>query len=201
MMRKNWFIRCTIIAIIAIFLFVCVHVMINKDSVEYTVVVKSQNSDQDTPFQPQEDLIRTIISNESSNINFHINATSSDRENNANSAIVSVVSDVLHDTNVSNTTMGASSDDTVLNERTLERLKCILNCTNRSFEPLIRQRGEYWVLHNFVKAEHGPLECHETVTYTTHGDYTFMDNLVPLLEKYVVSICLLPADTRLSNFF
>uniref|UniRef100_A0A1A9VH53 Uncharacterized protein n=1 Tax=Glossina austeni TaxID=7395 RepID=A0A1A9VH53_GLOAU len=32
-------------------------------------------------------------------------------------------------------------------------------------------------------ADHGVLKCHEAVTYRTHSDYTFVDNLVPLLES------------------
>lgn len=26
--------------------------------------------------------------------------------------------------------------------------------------------------------------CYESVTYTTHGDYTFLDNMVPLIERW-----------------
>jgi hypothetical protein len=28
------------------------------------------------------------------------------------------------------------------------------------------------------------LKCYETITYTTHADYTFLDNLIPLLERW-----------------
>ncbi|XP_077284047.1 beta-1,4-glucuronyltransferase 1-like [Arctopsyche grandis] len=78
----------------------------------------------------------------------------------------------------------ATEDETVLDSATLKVLESILGCQDKSFEPSVKQRGEYWVLYNFVRAEHGPLGCYETVTYTTHSDFTFLDNLVPLLEKW-----------------
>lgn len=61
--------------------------------------------------------------------------------------------------------------------------RSILKCHDREYEPYISQRGDFWVLKNFVRAEHGELKCHETVTYTTHADYSFLDNLPPLLER------------------
>lgn len=46
-----------------------------------------------------------------------------------------------------------------------------------------QQRGDYWVLYNYVKSdlEHS---CEESVTYTTHADYSFLDNLLPLIERW-----------------
>lgn len=45
------------------------------------------------------------------------------------------------------------------------------------------QRGDFWVLKNYIRAEHEELRCFETLTYTTHSDFTFLDNLIPLLER------------------
>lgn len=59
----------------------------------------------------------------------------------------------------------------------------LLNCHDKDYDPYTVQRGDFWVLRNYVRADHGPLRCYETVTYTTHADYTFLDNLVPLLER------------------
>uniref|UniRef100_A0A182NEN0 Beta-1,4-glucuronyltransferase 1 n=1 Tax=Anopheles dirus TaxID=7168 RepID=A0A182NEN0_9DIPT len=64
------------------------------------------------------------------------------------------------------------------------KLRSLLNCHDRDYEPYIGQRGDFWVLKNYIRAEHGDLRCHETITYTTHADYTFLDNLVPLLERW-----------------
>ena len=44
-------------------------------------------------------------------------------------------------------------------------------------------RNNYWVLYNYVRAEKH-FNCNESITYTTHGDFTFMDNLEPLLERW-----------------
>jgi len=52
--------------------------------------------------------------------------------------------------------------------------------TPRSYYAL---RGPYWVLYNYIKSER-VFRCDESVTYTTHGDYTFLDNLIPLLERW-----------------
>jgi hypothetical protein len=59
----------------------------------------------------------------------------------------------------------------------------LLNCHTKEYEPYVEQRGDFWVLKNYIRAEHGALKCYETITYTTHADYTFLDNLIPLLER------------------
>ncbi|XP_054742232.1 beta-1,4-glucuronyltransferase 1 [Anastrepha obliqua] len=65
-----------------------------------------------------------------------------------------------------------------------ERLETLLNCYNRDYNPEVLQRGDFWVLKNYVRADHGALKCTETITYTTHADYSFLDNLIPLLERW-----------------
>ena len=44
-------------------------------------------------------------------------------------------------------------------------------------------RNQYWVLYNYIRAAR-QFNCDETITYTTHGDLTFLDNLEPLLERW-----------------
>ena len=44
-------------------------------------------------------------------------------------------------------------------------------------------RGKFWVLYNYIRAARR-FDCNETITYTTHGDFTFLDNLEPLLERW-----------------
>ncbi|XP_058453590.1 beta-1,4-glucuronyltransferase 1 [Malaya genurostris] len=70
------------------------------------------------------------------------------------------------------------------------KLRSLLNCHDRDYEPYIGQRGDFWVLKNYIRAEHGELRCHETITYTTHADYTFLDNLIPLLERWNAPVSL-----------
>ncbi|XP_075227166.1 beta-1,4-glucuronyltransferase 1 isoform X2 [Lycorma delicatula] len=65
-------------------------------------------------------------------------------------------------------------------EHTLQEL---IPCNDRKRESRTAQRGDYWVLYNYVQAEYQP-HCWETLTYTTHADYTFLDNLEPLLERW-----------------
>lgn len=74
-------------------------------------------------------------------------------------------------------------DDTVLPEATSLRLRTILECTERPFLYQIQQRGEFWALKNYVRAEHGAVPCHETITYTTHAGFEFLDNVQPLVER------------------
>ena len=45
------------------------------------------------------------------------------------------------------------------------------------------KRGSFRVLNNYVKAERS-YRCNESVTYTTHGDVTFLDNLIPLAKRW-----------------
>lgn len=56
-------------------------------------------------------------------------------------------------------------------------------CNEKSMEPRRAQRGDYWVLYNYVPMSMA-VRCWESVTYTTHADYTFLDNLEPLLERW-----------------
>ena len=44
-------------------------------------------------------------------------------------------------------------------------------------------RTKYWVLYNYIRATR-QFNCDETITYTTHGQFTFLDNLEPLLERW-----------------
>ena len=45
-------------------------------------------------------------------------------------------------------------------------------------------RNQYWVLYNYVRAEK-VFNCNESLTYTTHGDFSFLDNLEPLLARWL----------------
>jgi beta-1,4-glucuronyltransferase 1 len=44
-------------------------------------------------------------------------------------------------------------------------------------------RGNFWVLYNYIRADKR-FHCNESITYTTHCDPTFLDNLEPLLERW-----------------
>jgi beta-1,4-glucuronyltransferase 1 len=74
-------------------------------------------------------------------------------------------------------------DENALSDTTLTRLRFILGCNDRNFLPQYIQRGEFWVLKNYVRADHGTVLCHETITYTTHAGFEFLDNVQPLVER------------------
>ncbi|GAB0089478.1 beta-1,4-glucuronyltransferase 1 [Sergentomyia squamirostris] len=75
-------------------------------------------------------------------------------------------------------------NDSVSSDVTLEKLKHLLNCDNKQYPPRTYQRGSYWVLENYVRASHGNIKCYESITYTTHGDFTFLDNVIPLVARW-----------------
>lgn len=65
-------------------------------------------------------------------------------------------------------------------------LREMLGCQDKSNRRRIAQRGEYWVLYNYVTARRW-FRCDESITYTTHADFTFLDNLEPLMERSVIN--------------
>lgn len=81
-----------------------------------------------------------------------------------------------------------SLDETVLLPSTLVKLKEKLRCYDRSLESKITRRGDFWVYINYIRAEHGPIACHENITLTTHSDFTFLDNLNPMIERSVLDL-------------
>ena len=59
------------------------------------------------------------------------------------------------------------------------------DCPTRPQVPFVSQRGDFWILENYIPAAMG-FRCDESVTYTTHGDYTFLDNLDTLTSRWQV---------------
>uniref|UniRef100_A0A6A7G596 Beta-1,4-glucuronyltransferase 1-like n=1 Tax=Hirondellea gigas TaxID=1518452 RepID=A0A6A7G596_9CRUS len=45
------------------------------------------------------------------------------------------------------------------------------------------QHGQYWVLENYILAAKS-FSCSKSITYTTHADYTYLANLVPLTARW-----------------
>ncbi|XP_043270375.1 beta-1,4-glucuronyltransferase 1-like [Venturia canescens] len=69
----------------------------------------------------------------------------------------------------------------------LRQLQKAIPCTNKSSAPRHGQRGEYRVLYNYVPMSKN-VSCWESVTYATNGDFTFLDNLVPVLKRWKAPI-------------
>lgn len=66
-----------------------------------------------------------------------------------------------------------------------ETLKDIINCTNKNYDQELYQSGSFWILKNFVRAEHGPINCYESITYTTQSDVNYIDHLIPVIQRLV----------------
>lgn len=81
-------------------------------------------------------------------------------------------------------------DENALSEATLLRLRSLLACNEKDFLPQTVQRGDYWVLKNYLRADHGMVSCHETITYTTHAGFEFLDNVLPLVERWMGPVSL-----------
>lgn len=81
--------------------------------------------------------------------------------------------------------VAVAKTDTAVNVRPLREL---LGCQDKSNRRRIAQRGDYWVLYNYVPARRW-FRCDESITYTTHADFTFLDNLEPLLNRSVYQYC------------
>lgn len=92
------------------------------------------------------------------------------------------ISAVPSESDITNETLDIV-DENALSESTLLRLRSLLVCNERDFLPQTIQRGEFWVLKNYVRADHGTVLCHETITYTTHAGFEFLDNVLPLVER------------------
>ncbi|KAH8234020.1 hypothetical protein KR032_010952 [Drosophila birchii] len=66
----------------------------------------------------------------------------------------------------------------------VQKLKRFVNCEDKEYKSSERISRQYWILENYIMADHGPLSCYANITYTTHADYRFLDNVVPLLQRW-----------------
>ena len=57
------------------------------------------------------------------------------------------------------------------------------SCSTPDLAYKAEMHGNHWMLYNFMAATDAPL-CNESVTYTTHADYTFLHNLSPLVDRW-----------------
>lgn len=88
--------------------------------------------------------------------------------------------------NLSNAIIPPTTTTTTTTKKPLsvyDRVKEVTKCMDKPMVFNAQQRGDYWVLYNYIQAEE-KFRCHESITYTTHADYSFMDNLVPLLDRW-----------------
>lgn len=56
-------------------------------------------------------------------------------------------------------------------------------CNDVDLKPTKAQRGEYYVLFNYIRAT-SRFRCAQSITFTTHGDIRFLDNLLILTDRW-----------------
>lgn len=59
----------------------------------------------------------------------------------------------------------------------------VIECADQSLRRYFQARGKFWVFYNFVPATSN-FRCNETITYTTHADYTFLGNVETLVDRW-----------------
>lgn len=87
--------------------------------------------------------------------------------------------DNVQQQHVNNQTLLPPPASTTLNVDNSEPIQCL----EKDMRPRKAMRGQYWVFYNYVPAMKS-FKCNQTLTYTTHCDHTFLDNLVPLLKRW-----------------
>ena len=65
-------------------------------------------------------------------------------------------------------------------------LKTVLKCKDQKLQTEKLQYGSYWLIRNFaIGSVSQVVGCADTITYTTHGDYTFLSHLPVVVTRYV----------------
>lgn len=60
------------------------------------------------------------------------------------------------------------------------------NCSKPELNFKYIQKRNYWVLQNYIKATRR-FRCDESVTFTTIGEIGYLNNLLPVIERWQVS--------------
>lgn len=193
--RRNLIFRVSIVFNIAVFLYAAMHYSGNSASGVEWVPITSEGAERtaearflkeefrnESEIRLAESSVRNL---EESTSQKSIPSTVPSVNKTASSTVSDIdkkVSAVPSEPNLINETLDIV-DENALSEATLARLRSLLACNERDFLPKTTQRGEFWVLQNYVRAEHGSVLCHETITYTTHSGFEYFDNVLPLVER------------------
>lgn len=68
-------------------------------------------------------------------------------------------------------------------QQTTTEVPLPIDCQERERRFSYSQRGSYWILNHYIPSDK-VYGCNESVTYTTHGDVTFLDNIIPLATRW-----------------
>lgn len=77
----------------------------------------------------------------------------------------------------------SSSTDSIAAKKMKEQAPLAIDCQERERRFSYSQRGSYWILNHYIQSDN-TYRCNESVTYTTHGDVTFLDNIIPLAQRW-----------------
>ncbi|KAK2719329.1 beta-1,4-glucuronyltransferase 1-like [Artemia franciscana] len=90
------------------------------------------------------------------------------------------VSEAEVDTDPNTTYQDVVSADPLVTEKPPTPL---FTCEGKSSEFRYGQRGSQYILYNYIRAKR-QFKCDESITLTTHGDTSFLDNLVVLSQRW-----------------
>lgn len=195
--RRIFFLKCALGLFI---LFVLIHVMMSPQTVRYIRVLQQSgenlaslenqpqsNNDVQSQAQVQQKVVpgdqkeeedkkveevfdarRVILNNDVEDVNLDLESAKVDNEEEKEGmAVVDVV----------------PSELVPIVQSVVDRVRNVTACIERPQHPKTQQRGDYWVLYNYIPSDRH-FSCSESITYTTHADYTFLDNLIPLVERW-----------------
>lgn len=197
--RRNFIFRVSIVINIAVLLYAAMHlsgsngpgvewVPLTSDGSERSAEFRYINREElrnDSESRPLESSIRNFEESTSQKTPSTVATTNKTSSSTASIAELDkkIQNLVPSEAEMTNETMLDIVDENALSDATLARLRMLLVCNERDFHRMTEQRGEFWVLKNYVRADHGSILCHETITYTTHAGFEFLDNVQPLVER------------------
>ncbi|XP_013166937.1 PREDICTED: beta-1,4-glucuronyltransferase 1 [Papilio xuthus] len=204
--RRNFVFRVSIVINIVVLLYAALHlsgngapgvewVPITVDGSERTAEFRYLNRDEvrnETETRPIESSVKNIEESTSQKTPSTMATTNKTASSTASIAELEkkLLSIVPSEPETTNETILDIVDENALTDATLARLRTLLGCNEKDFLPQTIQRGDFWVLKNYVRADHGIILCHETITYTTHAGFEFLDNVQPLVERWMAPVSL-----------
>ncbi|XP_026484405.2 beta-1,4-glucuronyltransferase 1 [Vanessa tameamea] len=203
--RRNFIFRVSIVINIAVLLYAAMHLSSNSTpGVEWVPItvdgsersaefryINREEIHNDTDTRPPESSVRNFEESTSQKTPSTMPTTNKTASSTASiPELEKKIISALPEIETSNSTVLEIDDEDALNPATLTYLRTLLGCNDKDMLPQTIQRGEYWVLKNFVRADHGFIQCHESITYTTHAGFEFLDNVQPLVERWMAPVSL-----------
>uniref|UniRef100_A0A336M367 CSON001446 protein n=2 Tax=Culicoides sonorensis TaxID=179676 RepID=A0A336M367_CULSO len=185
--ERNWLLRCSILCNVAVILYICSNVLSpdkqEDKQIRISELLKSpallkQNQPEQIPLASLNEPQFNVDTNEFLEDNRFEIPTDETKLSNKEDSIE------LGNGSIFNYSIINNNQISDLDSKLIQ----LLNCNDRDYETTIVQRGDFWVLKNYIRADHSKLKCYETITYCTHADYSFLDNLPLLLERWIAPI-------------